>query len=145
LRGEWLQLLQLQPPNDVGVDGEESGGGQQDGGVGEGDRRDGRSLSPGVCNIVPLAYLSQMSERAGASGGVAMNRAAAARGDQAGGERGEYKERVLRVEGEFGQEKRKMTDRIGFFHKIGVRKRSECLAVVMGLEDGDDWPRRCGG
>ena len=63
LRGEWLQLLQLQPPNDVGVDGEESGGGQQDGGVGEGDRRDGRSLSPGVCNIVPLAYLSHTSEQ----------------------------------------------------------------------------------
>jgi hypothetical protein len=63
LRGEGLQLLQLQPPNDVWVEGQESRGGQQDGGVGEGEGCDGRTLSPSVCSIVPLAYLSHTSEQ----------------------------------------------------------------------------------
>jgi hypothetical protein len=51
---------------------------------------------------------------------------------------------VLRVEGELGQEKLETTDGISF-DEIGLRKGSECLAVVAGLEEGDNWPRSCGG
>ncbi len=57
---------------------------------------------------------------------------------------GGNKQRVLRVEGELGQEKLETTDGISF-DEIGLRKGSECLAVVAGLEDGDNWPRSCGG
>ncbi len=57
---------------------------------------------------------------------------------------GGYKQRVLRVEGEFRQEELETTDRMGF-DEIGMKKRSESLAAIVGLEDSDDGARGCRG
>ena len=63
LRGQRLQLLQLQRAQNVGVELDESGWGEGDRGVGEWNLSEGRGFGPVIGSFVPLANLQQDRQR----------------------------------------------------------------------------------